>query len=192
MATLVKKPARAVGTLSGNQPQVRAFMPDTAVELYGGDFVKLASGLILRCDTPIDGTDLAGLLLHDTKQGTSWHLGSGAANTKGGGTYGGTFMGSLHVLGSIEGLAGHVVVANADTYFEAGCEDALALADIGDAVEIQRDTSGSDANVWEVDQNGGTTTAIVIAIPNLVGQAIGDTNARVWFIFDVTACALTA
>lgn len=188
MATLVKKPARVVGTISGNQPQVRVMALDADDDLYGGDFVKKESSTdadIARAASPIAADDLlVGLLLHDAKQAEPQWAGAGAANTYGGGTFGGTFMGAADLMGSIEGTGGHVALANADNIFQLTSDAALATTDIGELVGVVRDTSGSDANIWEVDEDSSTNSAVIVAIPNYPGVVIGtDVNAPVWIMF---------
>lgn len=192
MATLVKKPARVVGTISGNQPQVRVMALDADDDLYGGDFVKKESSTdadLARAATPIAADDLlVGLLLHDTKQASATWAGAEQANTYGGGTFGGTFMGAAKLLGSIEGTGGHVALANDDSIFQLTSDDVLATTDVGELVGVVRDTAGSDANIWEVDENSGTESARIVAIPNYPGVVIGtDVNAPVWIMFIAAA-----
>lgn len=198
MATLTKKPARVVSSISGNQPQVRVYRVDAAVELFGGDFVAQASatdGDLVRAATPIAADDLLlGLLLHAVKEGTGWHLKDKPdVNTYGGGTFGGTFMGATNLLGSLEGIGGHVALANADSIFELGADSAAGSAAevVGEQVGVIRDVAGDDANIWEVDEDSATNSAVIVAIPNYPDEVPGtDLNARVWIQFIAAASAL--
>lgn len=192
MATLIKRPVRAVGTISGNQPQMRVYDLASGVDLYAGDLVRSLGGALERAASPVAvNNTLLGLLVHDAKQGTPWYLGSSAVNAGRGGTYGGTFMGRNHLLRSIDGIGGRVALANDDTIFEISEEQALGISLLGDAVTVLRDTTGADANIWYSNSADATAeSAIIIAIPSLVGQAIGDTFARVWIQFLPDASAV--
>lgn len=164
---------RYAGTISGNQPLVRAYSPASGATIHAGDIVVSSSGLAAVSATPVPtGNTVLGVAMHGVKQGTSWYLvpEDGTATLQQedtGGTFGGTFMGSAQLLGSVEGIAAHVIVANQDTLFILPYVPAISLAVLGTQVQIQQDGT---TKVWEAN-SGGTATAEIVAIPNYVGQA---------------------
>lgn len=178
MAALTKRQPVAAGTISGNQPQVRAYEVDTGVTIRAGQVLVEASGKAALAVAAFTADTIMGVALHDAKQGTPWYLGAEPpAQEDTGGTFGGTFMGASDLLGSIEGIGVHVALANDDTIFEFSLDDALALANIGALVELV-----VASGIFTVTTTLGANAdfGLIVGIPNYPGQAIGDTNARVF------------
>lgn len=192
MATLARRPARCVGTISGNQPQIRAWPVGSTLAGANagkrGDFVKEGAGvdagkLVLAASPIAADNTLLGLLAHgvDATARGGWYLGSSSVGDSGG-TFGGTFAG---LVGGNEFTGGHVFTANDDNIFELCNDAASSLADLGAEVQIEL-TSG----IWEINVAGVTKSAVVIAIPNYPGEAIGDINQRYWVQILPAASAL--
>lgn len=179
MATLARRQIAVVGTVSGNQPGVRVYEPVASLTIAAGNIVVENAGKFDLSATPVPAADtVLGVVMHDVKQGTAWHLGDATVQEATGGTFGGTFMGASNLLGSVEGIGGHVASASDDNIFEIGVDSALALADLGAQVQLELLTA-----IWEANIAGATKSAVIIALPNYEEQAIGDTNARVWVQF---------
>ncbi len=188
MAALTKKQIRVVGSVSGNQPQVRVYEVNAGQVLRTGDIVVENAGKVDKAAATVLANDLVlGVALHaaDPAAADGWYLGNLAQQENSGGTFGGTFSGSSDLLGSIENIGVHVALANADNIFEVGLDTALALAQLGAQVQL-----GLASGIWSADDTGATKTAVIVAIPNYPGQAIGDTNARVWIQFLAAASDL--
>lgn len=179
MAALIRRQPTAAGTISGNQPQVRAYEIHTAITLRAGQVLVENAGRADLAVAAFTAETIMGIALHDGKQGTEWYLGASVpAQEDTGGTYGGTFMGGLSdLVGSIEGVGMHVALANDDTIFEFSLDEALALADIGAIVELE-----VNSGIFSVSTAVGAAIdfGLIVGIPNYPGQAIGDTNARVF------------
>lgn len=177
MAALIRRQPAAVETISGNQPQMRAYEVHTAITLRAGQVLVENAGRADLAVAAFTADTIMGIAAHDAKQGTAWYLGADpGAQEDTGGTYGGTFMGASDLLGSIEGIGVHVHLANDDTIFEFSLDEALALADIGAIVELE-----VNSGIFSVSTALGAAIdfGIIVKIPNYPGQAIGDTNARV-------------
>lgn len=160
------------GTISGNQPLVRTYPVNTGATIHAGDLVVLTAGNAAVSATPAPtGNTILGVAIHGAKQGTAWYLvpednSATLQQEDTGGTYGGTFMGASQLLGSIEGIGVHVVIANRDTLFYAVYKEPIGFDQVGIQVQLVQD---STTKVWYVD-SGGTATAQIVAIPNFVGQ----------------------
>jgi hypothetical protein len=174
-STLPKRQLRYAGTISGNQPLVRAIMPATGATIHAGDVVVSSAGLAAVSATPVPAANtVLGLSMHGVLQGTSWYLvpedlsgGQVLQQEDTGGTFGGTFMGMSSLLGSPEGLADHIIVANQDTLFWIVLVQAIALSQLGVSVGITQDAT---TKVWQADTTQATKSATIVAIPNYSGQ----------------------
>lgn len=178
--TLPQMQPKPIGTISGNQYQIQAMLLDDNVTLHAGDIAISATGetgLLDVAASPVAAAaTVVGVCLHGVAVASGatypgWYLvpedGSGTLQQEDtGGTFGGTFMGLANLMGSVEGQAMHIAIANRDTVFQLVLTNPIALTYLGKSVGVVQDGS---TKVWVID--GASTTAVmqIIAIPNYVG-----------------------
>ena len=178
--TLPQQQIKPIGTISGNQYQVNVFNVDESTTIAAGDVVISATGetgTVEVAASPVAAAaTVVGVALHGAKSTStdgqaSWYLvpedGSATLHQEDtGGTFGGTFMGTANLLGSMEGGGIHVAIANRDTIFQAVLTNPIALTYLGAKAGLVQDGA---TFVWVVDGASTTQVVQIVGIPNYIG-----------------------